>query len=118
MRTNLHKYFSKLPDSRSRKNQKHSFTDIIVLSIIAVICGAESWDDIEQFGNSKKDFLKNILWLPNGIPSHDTINRVISSIKGEYFEKIFAEWAQSIKEVLSKKEWVINFIFIFTLTKI
>ena len=63
MSTSLHKYFSKLPDPRSNKNQKHSFTDIVVLTVIAVICGAESWDDIELFGKSKEDFfIKDIVF--------------------------------------------------------
>lgn len=98
MRTSLHKYFSKLPDPRSLKNQKHSFTDIVVLTVVAVICGAESWDDIELFGKSKQAFLSNILYLPNGIPSHDTINRIISGIRGDKFEQIFIEWVDSLRD--------------------
>lgn len=98
MSTSLHKYFSKLPDPRSNKNQKHSFTDIVVLTVIAVICGAESWDDIELFGKSKEDFLSKILYLPNGIPSHDTINRVVSSIREDKFEQVFIEWSNSLRD--------------------
>lgn len=63
------------------RNKKHNLADIIVLSILAVICGAESWDSIEEFGKARVDFLKKILYLPNGIPSHDTINRVFSMLK-------------------------------------
>ena len=98
MRTSLHKYFSKLPDPRSNKNQKHSFTDIVVLTVIAVICGAESWDDIELFGKSKQEFLSKILHLPNDIPSHDTINRVVSSIREDKFEEVFIEWTDSLRD--------------------
>ena len=54
MRTSLHHFFSQLPDPRIHRNKKHLLIDIIVLSIIAVICGAESWNSIELFGNSKK----------------------------------------------------------------
>ena len=104
MRTSLHKYFSKLPDPRSFKNQKHSFTDIIVLTVVAVICGAESWDDIELFGKSKQEFLSNILYFPNGIPSHDTINRVVSGIREDKFEQIFIEWVDSLRDKKIKND--------------
>ena len=96
MKTSLHHYFSQLPDPRTHRNKKHLLIDIIVLSIIAVICGAESWNSIELFGNSKKDFLSKILKLPNGIPSHDTINRVFTLIKPGKFEQLFAQWVQSL----------------------
>ena len=97
-KTNLHEYFGKIKDPRINRKKKHLLIDIIVLSVIAVICGAESWDSIEEFGNSRKDFLKKILDLPNGIPSHDTINRVFSLIKPEQFEEIFCRWTDSIRE--------------------
>ena len=96
MKTSLHDYFSQLPDPRIHRNKKHLLIDIIVLSIIAVLRGAESWNSIELFGNSKKDFLSKILKLPNGIPSHDTINRVFSLINPGKFEQLFAQWVQSL----------------------
>jgi len=98
MKTSLHEYFSQIPDPRIHRNRKHLLTDIIILSIIAVICGAESWDSIEMFGKSKKDFLSKILKLPNGIPSHDTINRVFSLIRADKFEQQFTQWARSLKD--------------------
>ena len=98
MKTSLHDYFSQLPDPRIHRNKKHLLIDIIVLSIIAVLRGAESWNSIELFGNSKKDFLSKILKLPNGIPSHDTINRVFSLINPGKFEQLFAQWVQSLIE--------------------
>ena len=104
METSLHHYFSQLPDPRIHRNRKHLLIDIIVLSIIAVICGAESWDSIEMFGKSKKEFLSKILKLPNGIPSHDTINRVFSLIRADKFEQLFTQWAQSLKDPSISKE--------------
>ena len=98
MKTSLHDYFSQLPDPRIPRNKKHLLIDIIVLSIIAVLCGAESWNSIELFGKSKKDFLSKILKLPNGIPSHDTINRVFSLINPGKFEQLFAQWVQSFRD--------------------
>ena len=98
MKTSLHHYFGQLPDPRIHRNKKHLLIDIIVLSVIAIICGAESWNSIEMFGNSKKDFLSKILKLPNGIPSHDTINRVFWLINPDKFEQLFAQWVQSFRD--------------------
>jgi len=97
METKLHEYFRQLPDPRLNRNKKHLLIDIILLSILAVICGAESWDSIEMFGKTKKDFLTKILRLPNGIPSHDTINRVFSMLRPDRFEQIFAQWVDSLR---------------------
>ncbi|MCK5138033.1 MAG: transposase family protein [Bacteroidales bacterium] len=69
MKISLHQYFSQLPDPRIHRNKKHLLIDIIILTIIAVLCGAESWDSIEMFGKSKKDFLSKFLKLPNGKPT-------------------------------------------------
>jgi len=79
------------------RNKKHLLIDIVILSILAVICGAESWDSIEIFGKEKYDFLSKILKLPNGIPSHDTINRVFSMIRADKFERIFIQWVSTLK---------------------
>ena len=104
IRTNIYEHFSQIPDPRLNRNKKHKLTDIIVLSILAVLCGAESYDSIEEFGKARIDFLKQILQLPNGIPSHDTINRVISMINPDQFEKIFAQWSDSLKSVLAEND--------------
>lgn len=98
METSLHRYFSGLNDPRIKRNKKHVLSDIVVLTIIAVICGAESWDSVELFGKTKIDFLKTFLKLPNGIPSHDTINRVFSMLNPRKFEKLFTQWAASLKD--------------------
>ncbi|NOY96782.1 MAG: ISAs1 family transposase [Chlorobi bacterium] len=98
METSLHKYFSLIGDPRIHRNKKHLLAGIIILTIIAVICGAESWDSIELFGKAKIKFLRTFLKLPNGIPSHDTINRVFSMLSPTRFERLFAEWANSLKD--------------------
>jgi predicted transposase YbfD/YdcC len=103
-KTSLHSYFESFPDYRVNRNKKHLLADIIMLSIIAVVCGAGSWDSIEDFGKTKIDFLKTILKLPNGIPSHDTINRVFSTIRPKLFEQMFMKWADSLKNESIKKE--------------
>lgn len=103
-RTSLHDYFEHFPDYRVNRNKKHLLSDIIILSILAVLCGAESWDSIEAFGKTKQRFLQSFLKLPNGIPSHDTINRVFSSLRPALFEKMFAQWVSGLKNESITKE--------------
>ena len=104
IRTSIYDYFSKIPDPRLNRNKKHNLTDVIVLSILAVICGAESYDSIEEFGKARIDFLRKVLYLPNGIPSHDTINRVFSLIKPDKFEVVFIQWADSLRNKTKLEE--------------
>ena len=95
--TSLHQTFSKLHDPRINRKKRHLLLDIIILSILAVLCGAESYDSIELFGETNYAFLKQILRLPNGIPSHDTINRVFSILNAKQFERLFIQWANGLK---------------------
>lgn len=86
------KYFSSVDDPRDIRKINHLLTDIIGLSIIGVIAGCENYDDIEEFGKEKVEWLKQYLYLHNGIPSHDTIQRVFESINPKEFSKCFMEW--------------------------
>jgi hypothetical protein len=72
--------------------------DIIILSILAVLYGAESYDSIELFGKTNLAFLKQVLKLKNGIPSHDTINRMFSILNPRAFERLFMEWTNKLKD--------------------
>lgn len=94
----MYETFCKLNDPRVVGRSSHKLTDILVLSVLAVICGADSYDAIELFGKAHHEELKKILGLPNGIPSHDTINRVFQSINARHFERLFAEWASGLRE--------------------
>jgi predicted transposase YbfD/YdcC len=96
--TSLHKAFRSLPDPRINRKKLHILLDIIILSILAVLSGAESYDSIELFGKENFAFLKQILELKNGIPSHDTINRVFQVINPRLFESCFISWAKGLKE--------------------
>lgn len=69
---------------------------IVYISIAAVICGAQSWNEIEEFGNSKLDFFKSKIPNLEFVPSHDTINRFFSIIKPEYFELMFRNWVKQV----------------------
>ena len=67
------KHFAELEDPRLDRRKAHSLPDIIGLTIIAVLCGADNWVAIETFGHAKQEFLKKFFVLENGIPSHDTL---------------------------------------------
>lgn len=98
-RVSIAKHFSNITDKRVENRTLHKLTDIIVISICAVICGADGWTDIAEYGKAKYDWLKNILELANGIPSHDTFGRVFSVINPHEFEKCFVSWINSICDV-------------------
>lgn len=90
--------FSRVEDPRIDRQRLHKLIDIIVIAICAVICGADTWVDIAEYGNKKKKFLARFLELPNGIPSHDTFGRVFSLLDGEAFQSCFFEWVRSVQE--------------------
>lgn len=71
-------HFADLEDPRIDRTKLHQLLDIIIVAICAVICGADSWVEVEEFGNAKIDWFRTFLELPNGIPSHDTFGRVFA----------------------------------------
>jgi len=89
-------YFNSLTDHQDVRKISHLLTDIIGLSLIAVIAGCESYDDIEEFGKLKIDWLRNYLNLSNGIPSHDTIERTFEGLNPKEFNACFSEWVMAI----------------------
>ena len=96
--TTIHQSFRGLSDPRVERRKKHSLLDIIILSILSVLSGAESYDSIELFGKQNFAFLKQFLELKNGIPSHDTINRVFQMLNPRQFERCFISWSKGLKE--------------------
>jgi predicted transposase YbfD/YdcC len=95
----LQQRFSKIDDPRIERSKEHQLLDMMTIAVCAVICGADSWTDIEQFGLAKRDFFKRFLLLPNGIPSHDTFGRLFARIKPSQFEACFAAWVQDLVEL-------------------
>jgi len=96
----IEEHFSKVNDPRRDRTKDHKLIDIIAIAICAVICGAEGWVDIENFGNSKLSWLKTFLELPNGIPSHDTFGRVFSLIDAQAFQLAFYEWVWAVNDII------------------
>jgi len=83
-------------DPRVDRTRLHRLSDILVITLCAVICGADSWTEIELFGKAKVDWLRTFLELPHGIPSHDTFGRVFSRLDPDQLERCFVSWMQAL----------------------
>lgn len=86
------RFFSELQDPRRDQGKRHRLSDMMVIAICALICNAEGWEDIEDFGWCKYEFFSTFLELPHGIPSHDTFARVFSCLDPAAFESCFQQW--------------------------
>jgi predicted transposase YbfD/YdcC len=86
--------FGDLPDPRVQGRCDHLLLEIVLVAVCAVLCGAESWSEVEEFGNTKVDWLKRYLTLPAGIPSHDTFSRVFRLLDARAFQHRFMRWVE------------------------
>lgn len=91
-------HFENLEDTRSHINKKHELLDILFLTVVAIMSGAEGWKDIKQFGDSKLDWLRQFRPFEAGIPVDDTIARIISALAPEPLLKCFMNWVNEIRE--------------------
>lgn len=91
-------HFAELPDPRVDRTKLHRLMDILVITLCAVVSGAEGWSDIAQYGRARQDWLQTFLELPHGIPSEDTFSRVFARLDPEAFGRCFAAWTRSIKK--------------------
>jgi hypothetical protein len=86
--------FGDLPDPRVQGRCDHKLIDIILVTVCAVLCGAESWSEVEEFGEAREDWLKQYLDLPAGMPSHDTFSRVFRLLDAAEFQRRFRLWVE------------------------
>ena len=92
--------FSEIKDPRVKRNRVHLLTDILIIAILSVIAGARGWEDMENYGLSKYEWLEQFLKLPEGIPCADTFRRVFERINPLVFEQCFRRWVESIVETV------------------
>jgi predicted transposase YbfD/YdcC len=102
------RHFADLPDPRIDRTKKHSLGDILVIALCAVIAGADSWEEVETFGEARHDWLKGFLALPNGIPSHDTFYRVFARLDPQAFAMCVAEWMGAVCEAAGLRHIAID----------
>ncbi len=94
--------FNNLEDPRSTRNQLHSISEILLVTLCAVICGCETWNDIEDYGRIKLDFLKTLLPFRNGAPSDDTLRRFFRAVNVDQFQELFRSWINSILTLMDQ----------------
>jgi predicted transposase YbfD/YdcC len=89
-------YFTDLCDPRIEDRCDHKLIDILFIAVCAVICGADGFTDMEEFGIAKEAWLRQFLDLPSGIPSHDTFGRVLARLKPSEFQRCFVNWVRAV----------------------
>ena len=94
------KFFAGVPDFRLERRKLHQLSDILMLSLCAVLSGAEDFEDMESYGRQKESFLRQFLQLPNGIPSHDTINRVYNRLDQDRFAESLHRWSRELLDFM------------------
>jgi predicted transposase YbfD/YdcC len=102
------RFFTRLKDPRRAHRRLHPLQDIIVVALCAVIAGAQDWQQIVTFGRKRLDWLRGFLELPNGIPSHDTFERLFDRLKPQAFQACFRDWVQAVSAALRIKHIAID----------
>ncbi len=93
---NLHGHLKGVTDKRQKSKVRHKLVDILFIAVVATIANASCWAEIAEFAKERFEWLKKYIELPNGIPSHDTIERAFQWIDGVEFERCFILWMREI----------------------
>lgn len=100
--SSLKQHFETIDDPRAAYRIQHQLVDMMMIAICAIICGADSWVEIEQYGLSKESWLSTFLELPNGIPSHDTFERLFARLRPEQLQASFSSWMNAVSGMLKQ----------------
>lgn len=93
----FNEYFAHIDDPRQTHKIDHLLNEILFITVLAVIAGADDFNEIARFAKIKKDWLATFLKLPGGIPSHDTFNRVLCIIDPQQLQQSFVDWVDDIR---------------------
>ncbi len=96
---NIIEHFKDLEDPRVERTKRHLLLDMMVITICAVLCGAEHWTQVETYGKAKLSWFKTFLSLPNGIPSHDTFGRVFAMLEPDQLTQCFTNWIRAVADI-------------------
>jgi predicted transposase YbfD/YdcC len=96
----IKKHFAALKDPRVRKRTDHRLIDIIAIALCGVIANCDGWTDIIDFANQRITWFKRFLKLPNGIPSHDTFERVFANIDPAVFNRCCVAWLRAVSDLV------------------
>jgi predicted transposase YbfD/YdcC len=99
----LIEHFKDLTDPRVERTKDHDLIDVLIIAVCCLLCAGESFNDMEDFGKAKQDWFKGFLKLRNGIPSHDTFNRVLQALDPKPFLECFLRWTQSVREAIPQE---------------
>lgn len=97
----LQEHFAGVEDPRQKSKVIHPLINIIFISVCGVLCGAEGWVAIEEFGHAQKEWLEKYIKLKNGIPSHDTLGKTFAVINPQQFRAGFLNWTQAVCQVVT-----------------
>ena len=96
-------FFKEIPDHRIERRKLHSVSEILLLTFCGVVSGCDSWEDIEDFGKIKLEYLRGYFPYEHGVPSDDTLRRFFRALEPEVFEACFIKWVKSFQLDLEKK---------------
>jgi predicted transposase YbfD/YdcC len=102
-KASLIEHFKTLPDPRVQRTKEHELVDVLTIGVCTLLCAGESFNDMEDFGLAKAEWFKTFLALPNGIPSHDTFNRVFAALDPQHFGECFMAWTQSLRAAVAQE---------------
>jgi len=96
-------HFEHLPDPRISRTRDHDLIDVLVIAVCTLLCGGETFNDMADFGRAKLDWFRTFLSLRNGIPSHDTFNRVFAALDPKGFLECFLKWTESLRRAIPQE---------------
>ena len=102
-RLSLIEHFEQIPDPRVKGRCDHDLIDVLVIALCTLLCGGENFNEMEEFGYAKQEWFRSFLRLRNGIPSHDTFNRVFAALKPETFLDCFMRWTQQMRQTIAQE---------------
>jgi len=104
----IRQHFARLPDPRINRRKRHLLSDIVLIAICAVICGANNFPQVEAFAKRRRDWLARFLSLPGGVPSHDTFERLFQRLDPDAFQRCFLGWLRRMHAQVGGEHFAID----------